>query len=482
MGSVRGTAMRTPRILVVEDNRIVARDIQRQLRQVGYEVAGTAASGEDAISLARQTVPDLVLMDICLEGAMDGVDAARAIGATCPVVFLTAYADDETVSRATQSEPFGYLLKPFDELQLRTSIEMALRRHGAEDRLRKVAEQHAATLASIADALIATDEFGGVTFMNPSAEALTGWSRARATGHALENVLGVGLPADDQPVRIARDGRSRWLDHCTVPIRDEDGRAQGAVLVLRERHAGASPSTGMVDGGRARASQDLLVTMADGISQPLMAIVTNAASCLRWLKAGNVDLEEAFRAVERIVDDGHRAGNLVSNIRSFAQAPPPSLAAFDLGQTILDAIGTLEHEARQGALSWQTALDGRSRWALGDRAQIALVLHQLVTNGISALGPSTGPITVALRTSIDEHGEVMVSVAISEEGNQALEDTPGAAPGDTSSPWGVSMAICRSIIEAHGGRLWTLPGAVEGTAIRFSLRAAGSASDREMHA
>ena len=101
--------MTPARILIVENDRIVARDIQSQLTGIGYTVTGITARGEDALAMALETHPDLVLMDIRLEGALDGIEAAEQIRNRCqiPVVFLTAYADEETLRRATLTEPFG---------------------------------------------------------------------------------------------------------------------------------------------------------------------------------------------------------------------------------------------------------------------------------------------------------------------------------------------------------------------------------------
>jgi len=126
-----------PRILVVEDESIVARDIQFQLLELGYEVAGHAARGDEAIELAGAIRPDLVLMDIQLAGEMDGIAAARVMRNQfgLPVVFLTAFAADDTLDRAKLSEPYGYILKPFSERELRTVLTMALYKHQAEAKL-----------------------------------------------------------------------------------------------------------------------------------------------------------------------------------------------------------------------------------------------------------------------------------------------------------------------------------------------------------
>ncbi|MEI6655669.1 MAG: PAS domain S-box protein [Verrucomicrobiota bacterium] len=128
-------------ILIVEDEAIVAEDLARKIRQLGYAVAGMCATGEEAVELTRQQRPALVLMDIHLAGRMDGVAAAELIHREChlPVLFLTAHSDAGTVERARKAEAFGYILKPFDERDLHIQIEMALYKHAAELRLRESA-------------------------------------------------------------------------------------------------------------------------------------------------------------------------------------------------------------------------------------------------------------------------------------------------------------------------------------------------------
>jgi CheY-like chemotaxis protein len=115
-------------ILVVEDEGITAADLQDRLESLGYEIAGWATSGEEAIELARCKKPNLVLMDIMLKGEMNGIEAARIIRSemSLPVIFLSANSNDSVLNQAKMSEPFAYLLKPFEERQLRTNIEMAL--------------------------------------------------------------------------------------------------------------------------------------------------------------------------------------------------------------------------------------------------------------------------------------------------------------------------------------------------------------------
>lgn len=135
--------MHKAKILVVEDEKVVALDIQRQLQDLGYAVPATVSSGKEAIQKAEATRPDLVLMDIKLEGAMDGIEAAQEIHDRfdIPVVYLTAYADDATLQRAKITEPFGYILKPFGERELHVAIEIALYRHRTEQKMQRYVAQ-----------------------------------------------------------------------------------------------------------------------------------------------------------------------------------------------------------------------------------------------------------------------------------------------------------------------------------------------------
>jgi two-component system, LytTR family, response regulator LytT len=126
-------------ILIVEDESIVAKDIQMSLRKLGYNVVAICSNGEDAIRAAEEHAPDLVLMDIMLKGEMSGIEAAEQIRArfNVPIIYLTAYADESTLSKAKITEPYGYIIKPFKEIDLRTSIEMAQYKHQKETDVRK---------------------------------------------------------------------------------------------------------------------------------------------------------------------------------------------------------------------------------------------------------------------------------------------------------------------------------------------------------
>jgi DNA-binding LytR/AlgR family response regulator len=135
-------------VLVVEDENIVAKDIQQSLLKMGYKVIGTASSGEKAKEILKENQPDIILMDIMLKGNMSGIDTAEYVKDIydLPVIFLTAYADENTLSKAKITEPDGYILKPFKEIDLHTSIEMALYKHKKTSELKKENEIYATLL------------------------------------------------------------------------------------------------------------------------------------------------------------------------------------------------------------------------------------------------------------------------------------------------------------------------------------------------
>jgi PAS domain S-box-containing protein len=249
--------MAKTQIMVVEDESIVAEDIKRSLQTMGYEVPVVLSSGEEAIEKAEQIKPDLVVMDIVLRGKKNGIDAAGQIRAmlNIPVIYLTAYADEKILERAKITEPFGYIIKPFEDRELHSVIEMALYKHGMEKKLRESQDWLSTVLNSIVDAVVATDANGCVMFMNPVAESLTGWKQEEAEGKVLEKIFKIVKEETeekvDDPVKkvlsegkvvglanhtvlIAKDGTRISIDDSGAPIRDTKGNIIGVVLVFHD--------------------------------------------------------------------------------------------------------------------------------------------------------------------------------------------------------------------------------------------------------
>ncbi len=178
-------------ILIAEDEKIVAMDLARRLEALGYPIVGIAGKGEDAIRLAFDRVPDIVLMDVHLSGALDGVEAGKRIRdrGGPPVVFATAYSDLDTLARARTALPFGYLLKPFQDDAIEATIEIAVGRWKAERDILHREKVLRSTLSAIGEAVIVVDESLLVTFMNSAAEKITGWQLPEALTSPVWNVM-----------------------------------------------------------------------------------------------------------------------------------------------------------------------------------------------------------------------------------------------------------------------------------------------------
>ena len=227
--------MTPPRILVVEDERIISRDICDTLDAFGYKVAGVESAGPDAIKTAMLCRPDLILMDIMLEGEMDGIETAEAIRdrIDVPVVYLTAYADERIVQRAKLTGPLGYIVKPFDRTELRITVEMALYKHQLDGMLKDSREQFRALLET-AGAIpweIGLPDWN-FTYMGPQAERVTGYPPETVVPGGLAFWESVVMP-DDREAAIgalratAADREPREIEYRLMT-------ASGSVIWLRQ--------------------------------------------------------------------------------------------------------------------------------------------------------------------------------------------------------------------------------------------------------
>lgn len=242
-------------ILLVEDEAVVARDVRHRLERLGYPPARLATSGREALLMVRERIPDLILMDIVLDGEMDGIEAAGHIRAEqhVPVIYLTGHAAPEVLQRAKITEPFGYILKPFEDRELRICIEMAIYKNRVDLGLRTKERWFASTLRSIPDAVMTVDGSGRVTYCNDSAERLTGHTCGSLLGQpfspwiTLHDPLGTDY---SNPARLVAPGNEEMVfsDDATLEkangttpvevrvsaLHDGNGGPSGAVLVMRD--------------------------------------------------------------------------------------------------------------------------------------------------------------------------------------------------------------------------------------------------------
>lgn len=225
------------RILIVEDELLVADDLQEMLSEMDYEVIGIAKTGEKAITLALEKKPDLILMDINLAGEMDGITAAGQIRNTMdvPIIFLTAFATEAMISRAKLTKPSGYILKPYSETQIRTSMEIALFNYSLERQIKERDATIQMLVDTAEDALMLLDPSGTVQYLNTSMGVITGKRPEEMIGLKIEDLRETGIISEpvfelSSSARMgiygkieARDGES-WCEYTCIPVLDSEGK------------------------------------------------------------------------------------------------------------------------------------------------------------------------------------------------------------------------------------------------------------------
>lgn len=401
--------------MVVEDEALVAADLEDRLSRLGYMVIRVMDNAEEALEAIEEIPPDLVLMDIQLGGKMDGIEAAYKIRKEyeIPVVYVTAHADAATLSRAGATEPFGYVLKPFEERELHASIEMALYRHRAESKIRKMERWLSTTLQSIGDAVIATDLEGRVTFVNTIAEELTGHLRRDTLGKHLSSVLHLqdGTTPDaenlipsilqeaeesglilhlekDYYIRTRSNGLLPIGDSFS-PIRDNEGMITGFVIVFRDRsnQLKAAEERKHLEQKMQEAQRlESLGVMAGGIAHDfnnLLSIILGNISLCKDKSPQSSPLQQHFDEVENATV---RGASLCSQMLAYAgkgrfilQTEDFNTFTREIAQLLRMSIGKNCH------LDFDLAPD--PLLITGDLSQIQQIIMNLVINASDAIGP-----------------------------------------------------------------------------------------------
>jgi diguanylate cyclase (GGDEF)-like protein/PAS domain S-box-containing protein len=319
--------MSKERILIVEDEKIISLDLQRRLEKFDYNVVGLCTTGTEAVDKTGEFLPDIILMDIMLAGDIDGIDAAKHIKDQyqIPVIFLTAYADEKTLERAKEAEPFGYILKPFKEKELYTTIDIALYKHKVDKTLKRQERRFSAILHSIADGIIATDNERKIQFLNPVAEEITGWKEAEAQTKSIENLISIidentnsiiQLPAVDTPITKKsifyfknavvknRNGDKIPVEGTIASIRDSEKKVEGQVIAIRD----VTQLREMSDKISYQASHDALTGLynREAFSQSLKGMINSANKENRQHALIYLDLDQ-FKLINDTI--GHAAGD-----------------------------------------------------------------------------------------------------------------------------------------------------------------------------
>jgi PAS domain S-box-containing protein len=489
-------------ILVVEDDGIIAEYVREALQDLGYAVPAVASSGPQALDLAAEHSPDLILMDIRLKGRMDGIETAAQMRAhfRIPVVYLTAHTDRLLRERAARTEPFGYLVKPFDERELQATIEMALYKHRAEQKLRESEDRYATTLRSIGDAVIATDRQSCVTFLNPAAEALTGWPQHEARGKDLAEIFRIIDEETRQPLDnpvaqavqrgklvglanrtllLARDGIERPIDDSATLITDDQDQITGAVLVFHDLTEHRQRET------RQREAQKLeaIGKLASGVAHDFNNLMTVVVGSCSLLKQKAIADAEVGRLLEGVEDCAERATELTRQLLAFGRKQFLMPVVLDLNHLVA-GMGKLLRRLIGEPIELVTTLSPALPSVKADPAQLHQVILNLVVNARDAM-PEGGRLTLATAlVELDEtyaraHPEVrpgryaLLEVADTgcgmDDKTRARIFEPFFSTKEVGQGSGLGLATVYGIVKQSGGHIDVSSAPGQGTTFRICL-------------
>lgn len=426
------------RILVVEDEAVIRLDLQDRLEGLGHDVVGMTDTAADGIRLAKNLKPDLVFMDIRLKGKMDGISAAEQIReqTRIPVIFLTAFADDDTLLRAKMTEPFGYLHKPCQDRDLKTAIEIGLHKNEIERKLRDSEQRYKTTVNNINEGIIAVDSQGSVTMLNPAAELLTGWREDEAKGQPFRKIFAIqpddGRAASADPVRdVLRDGRTiqspvasvllgkggreTLIDDSVIPVFEEgQHRPSGAVVSFRD------VGERLRSEHRIRQLQKLesLGTMASGIAHDFNNLLTPVSGFAALLRTEIGNNSRAVQMLEQIENSARRAAELTKQLLSYSGRSTLTVKPINLSKLVSDMMILLNISISRKAeikLDLHDSLPPTD----GDESQIQQVVMNLLTNASESLPMGAGAIRVS--TGVKQ---------MTAEDFVGSAGDPGAAPGE----------------------------------------------------
>jgi PAS domain S-box-containing protein len=371
-----------------------------------------------------------------------------------------------------------------------------------EDRKQAELERHEAAMesarlasivASSEDAIISKDLDGRIISWNAGATSIFGYSADEMIGQSISRIIPPELHAEGkeiiahlkrgeriynfETVRVASDGRRIDMSVTISPLRDKSGNVIGASKIGRdisERKRAAkihlSLQTELARVARLTTMGELTASIAHEIIQPLSAIVTNGNTALHWLQDKTIDLHKARSAALRAVRDAERANNIIRRIRALMTKSPTQKVVIDMNDIVGEVLALIEHEQQKRQVLVCTQLAATLPPICGDRVQLQQLMLNLVVNGIEAMVDGTRKqLTIETRAEGTDHVLVLVrdsGVGLDLERIDQIFD-----PFFTTKPEGTGMglAICRSIVEAHEGRIWASAGIPHGAVFHFAL-------------
>jgi PAS domain S-box-containing protein len=460
-----------PRVLVADDEAIIAKELERSLAAMGYEVVGIAGSGVDAIELARGFRPHVILMDIAMPGKLDGIVAAETIKRELgiPVIFLTAHTEDNLVQRAKRAEPLGYIVKPFHEDQVRAAIEVAIYKNEMETRLRESEERYRRIVNTAQEGIYAVDTEVKINFVNRRMAEMLGYTVEEMHGRYLMDFMNDLAPVDvyetldwdkgtitkPHDFRFRRnDGSELWGMVSSSTIYDDEGRflgALGMVIDVTERKQAERA---------LRKTNEELRNFVDTISHDLK-IPLLAIRGFSTLLLGNYKekLEDKGRGYLDIIDASARQmDRLVSDLLALSRLGQvvPNLRMVIFREIVNKAVSSLRGGLNENGIELFVAQDLPIIYCDGER--MYQVFENLLSNAIRFAADAKQPKIVIGYNDEGEYHQFYVrdnGVGIDPKDHRKIFEMfyRIKEKGDKGAT-GLGLAIVDRIIRQHGGKVW----------------------------
>jgi PAS domain S-box-containing protein len=492
---------RGPRVLIVEDERVVATHVERSLSDAGYTVTGIAASAAEAEGLLSGQVPDVALVDIRLRGKSEGFEIAERLRVVndVPVVYMTAHTDDDTLQRAARTGAYGYVVKPFTIGEVKSALQVALFKHRMDQHMAERERWFSTTLRAIADGVVACDAEQRVTFLNGAAERMLGRGEAQARGLFISEVLGRGQSAigevsqaleRQKPVEFTLEAElcspaPALIEGTVAPIVHAE-RVLGAVLVLHDVTEQRRRDEQLALTDRLSSLGTLVASVAHEINNPLAYTIGNlglAAADLEQLKP-ELQQPRLLEIVERVTrslrdaeDGAMRVANTVKELRAFGRMEERSKRPVDPRACVDWAIRLTSNQLLHRARLITSMRDVPKVNA--NELKLSQVIVNLLTNAAQALTGDRDRNEVRVSTFTDEVGSAVIEVednggGMAEEVRLAVFEpffTTKAAGLGT----GLGLSICRTIVQGFGGEISVESALGKGS--RFRVRLPPSVDD-----
>jgi PAS domain S-box-containing protein len=496
MNAVATPERREPRVLIVEDERVVATNVERSLRDAGYVVTGIAATASEVESLVLANPPDVALVDIRLRGKGEGFEIAERLRVKndVPVVYLTAHTDDDTLQRAARTGAYGYVVKPFTIGEVKSALQVALYKHGLHQHLAERERWFSTTLRAIADGVVACDAGQHVTFMNAAAERMLGYFERDALGLPIGELLGRGPSAAAAvtqalsqgisapfSIEMGHDaaGRALLIEGKVSPIVFGD-RALGAVAVLHDMTEQRRHDEQLALTDRLSSLGTLVASVAHEINNPLAYTLGNlglAGTELASVRSQLTDphlqtvLDRVMRSLRDAEDGAGRVANTVKELRAFGRMEERSQRPVDPRACVDWALRLTSNQLLHQARLTTSLREVPS--VLANELKLSQVLVNLLTNAVQALTGEREDNEVRVSSWTDETGSAVIEVedngrGMSESVRLAVFEpffTTKAAGHGT----GLGLSICRTIVHDFGGEISVESAVGQGSRFRVRL-------------